>query len=798
MQTRIWLGDLREGRVIRRAIKTAIVVGITLVAITQGASILAGEFTSQMAWQIPLTVMVPFTVSLLTSATVVGSARRVNSAAHGRLRDQLEAINKFPNLNPNPVMRVSLAGDLLYSNSASDPITSALGISEGDRLPASLFQNLTSEAEKELGGSIEVPAGVKTYSLLPVLFGDLDFINVYGTDITAMKVLNKFPDLNPNPVMKMTGDGTLDYANAAADAVVDAMGMVVGGKFSPDIIRSIEDICNDRTDEPLLVSGDGRTYSLNPVYTPEFEITNIYGLDITARIAMNKFPDQNPNPVLRVSIDGNLEYANPASEPICKAMGIEIGDKLPADLMQQFSKIADSGSSETIEVEADDRVFSLLVVAVFEFNCINIYGTDITAMKVLNKFPDLNPSPVMRMSPEGRLEYANSAGAPVVRAMGMEVGDLFSPEMLSTIKALRSGKSSDPLEVSGEGRTYSLTPVHTREFDITNIYGDDITARIAMNKFPDQNPNPVLRISNDQVVEYANPASELTLKAIGARVGERLPEEFFTKIKAISDSGSTESLEVSTGGRTFSLLVVGVFEFGFINLYGTEITATLELEDAHKANELLLLNILPASIADRLKKGEGLIADRFEDMSVLFADVVGFTQISRNMSPSDLVEMLNHVFSLFDRVAERLALEKIKTIGDAYMVAGGLGTDGQGDAEKLADMGLEMLELLAKYREESGVDLQVRIGMHTGPAVAGVVGLKKFIYDIWGETVNTASRMESHGVPNRIQVLESTTEKLAGSHIFEERGKVDVKGIGMLNTYFLTGRRDRQNGAGSG
>ena len=783
---------------IRRAIKTAIIVGITLVAITQGASILAGEFTSQMAWQIPLTVMVPFTVSLLTSATVVGSARRANSAAHGRLRDQLEAINKFPNMNPNPVMRVSLAGDLLYSNSASDPITSALGISEGDRLPASLFQNLTSEVEKELSGSIEVPAGVKTYSLFPVLFGDLDFINVYGTDITAMKVLNKFPDLNPNPVMKMTGDGTLDYANAAADAVVDAMGMVVGGKFSPDIIRSIEDICHDRTDEPLLVSGDGRTYSLKPVYTPEFEITNIYGLDITARIAMNKFPDQNPNPVLRVSIDGNLEYANPASEPICKAMGIEIGEKLPAVLMQQFSKIADSGSSETIEVEADDRVFSLLVVAVFEFNCINIYGTDITAMKVLNKFPDLNPSPVMRMSPEGRLEYANSAGAPVVRAMGMEVGDLFSPEMLSTIEALRSGKSSDPLEVSGEGRTYSLTPVYTREFDITNIYGDDITARIAMNKFPDQNPNPVLRISNDQVVEYANPASELTLKAIGARVGESLPEEFFAKIKAISDSGSSESVEVSTEGRTFSLLVVGVFEFGFINLYGTEITATLELEEAHKANELLLLNILPASIADRLKKGEGLIADRFEDMSVLFADVVGFTQISRNMSPSDLVEMLNHVFSLFDRVAERLALEKIKTIGDAYMVAGGLGTDGQGDAERLADMGLEMLELLAKYREETGTDLRIRIGMHTGPAVAGVVGLKKFIYDIWGETVNTASRMESHGVPNRIQVLESTTEKLAGSHIFEERGKVDVKGIGMLNTYFLTGRRDQQNGAGSG
>ena len=158
-------------------------------------------------------------------------------------------------------------------------------------------------------------------------------------------------------------------------------------------------------------------------------------------------------------------------------------------------------------------------------------------MKVLNKFPDLNPSPVMRMSPNGELEYTNSAAAPVVRAMGMEIGDMFSPEMLSAIKALRSGESSTPLEVSGEGRTYSLTPVHTREFDITNIYGEDITARIAMNKFPDQNPNPVLRVTNDHVVEYANPASDLVLKAIGASVGEKLSNDFFIKLSAISDTG---------------------------------------------------------------------------------------------------------------------------------------------------------------------------------------------------------------------------------------------------------------------
>jgi class 3 adenylate cyclase len=596
MQTRIWLNDLRDGRAIRRALKTAAVVGSILVAFTQGTSIVAGDWTSSMYWQIPLMVMVPFTVSLVTNATVVGSARRANAATHSRLRDQLEAINKFPNLNPNPVLRVSFDGDLIYANTASKPITAALGLSNDEKIPQDLFQNLMVEADKEISGSFEISAGIKTYSLLPVMFKDQGFINVYGTDITAIKVLNEYPDLNPNPVMLM--------------------------------------------------------------------------------------------------------------------------------------------------------------------------------------------------SSEGRLEYVNSAGAPVVRALGIEVGDLFSPDMQSRIIDLRSGSTADALEVSGEGRTYSLTPVYTREFDITHIYGDDITARIAMNKFPDQNPNPVLRITSDQAVEYANPASELTLKAIGAKVGERLSDEFFTKISAISDTGSSESIEVSADGRTFSLLVVGVFEFGFINLYGTEITAALELEKAHRDNELLLLNILPSSIADRLKSGEGLIADRFDDMSVLFADIVGFTQMSKNMNPSELVELLNNVFSLFDNIADKYNLEKIKTIGDAYMIAGGIGTYGRGHAENIADMGLEMLDLIADYRDKTGTDVQIRVGLHMGPAVAGVIGLKKFIYDVWGDTVNTASRMESHGVPSRIQVLESCTIKLAETHVFEERGEVDVKGIGLMTTYFLNGRKD--------
>ena len=177
-------------------------------------------------------------------------------------------------------------------------------------------------------------------------------------------------------------------------------------------------------------------------------------------------------------------------------------------------------------------------------------------------------------------------------------------------------------------------------------------------------------------------------------------------------------------------------------------------------------------------------------MSVLFADIVGFTEISKNMKPYELVEMLNNVFSLFDNIADKYNLEKIKTIGDAYMIAGGIGTDGRGHAENIADMGLEMIDLIADYRDKTGTDVQIRVGLHMGPAVAGVIGLKKFIYDVWGDTVNTASRMESHGVPSRIQVLESCTIKLAETHVFEERGEVDVKGIGLMTTYFLNGRKD--------
>lgn len=205
-------------------------------------------------------------------------------------------------------------------------------------------------------------------------------------------------------------------------------------------------------------------------------------------------------------------------------------------------------------------------------------------------------------------------------------------------------------------------------------------------------------------------------------------------------------------------------------------------------SEALLLNTLPAPIAQRLKMQESSIADSFAEVTVMFADIVGFTQLSENIPPTDLVNLLNTIFSAFDQLTERHGLEKIKTIGDAYMVVGGLPIPRSDHAQAIADMALDMQKSIADFNAKTGEAFSIRIGINTGPVVAGVIGIKKFIYDLWGDTVNTASRMESHGIPGRIQVSAETYARLQDDYQFEERGVIQVKGKGEMLTYLLTGR----------
>ncbi|MCT7985580.1 HAMP domain-containing protein [Laspinema sp. A4] len=211
------------------------------------------------------------------------------------------------------------------------------------------------------------------------------------------------------------------------------------------------------------------------------------------------------------------------------------------------------------------------------------------------------------------------------------------------------------------------------------------------------------------------------------------------------------------------------------------------LEIEREKAERLLLNILPEVIADRLKGHEENIADTFAEVTVLFADIVGFTQLSAQIEAAELVHLLNNIFSRFDRALERYQLEKIKTIGDCYMVVAGMPIPSENSAVAIAEMALEMQEEIARFNTEFNQSLKMRMGIHTGPVVAGVIGIKKFIYDLWGDTVNTASRMESHGIPGQIQVSKTTYDCLKDQYRFEERGAIEIKGKGAMQVYLLKG-----------
>lgn len=216
-----------------------------------------------------------------------------------------------------------------------------------------------------------------------------------------------------------------------------------------------------------------------------------------------------------------------------------------------------------------------------------------------------------------------------------------------------------------------------------------------------------------------------------------------------------------------------------------------KLAEEQSKSERLLLNILPGPIAQRLKQGESTIADSFAEVTVMFADLVGFTKLSTHLSPAELVELLNEIFSAFDELADRYGLEKIKTIGDAYMVVGGLPRPSDNHAEAIAEMAIDIQATIAKMRAKGDRPLSIRIGIHTGPVEAGVIGTKKFTYDLWGDTVNTASRMESQGVPGGIQVTVATYDRLRDKYVFEPRGVIPVKGKGDMMTYLLLDRKNQ-------
>jgi class 3 adenylate cyclase len=268
---------------------------------------------------------------------------------------------------------------------------------------------------------------------------------------------------------------------------------------------------------------------------------------------------------------------------------------------------------------------------------------------------------------------------------------------------------------------------------------------------------------------------------------------FLAFVALVAASGAIDPALAAGAPHIPSGVVVAFFA---LNILGVATTAYALLQYFVRAREReqaksehLLLNVLPEPVAARLKQGEGIIADACAGVTVLFADIVGFTPLSERFSASEVVVLLDRVFARWDLLTARHRVEKIKTIGDAYMVAGGVPLPRDDHAEAIADMALEMGPEVERLAAETGLVLQVRIGIDTGPVVAGVIGRAKFIYDLWGDTVNTASRMESHALPGTIQVTERTYERLRDQYELRTRGTIDIKGKGAMTTYLLVGRR---------
>ena len=261
--------------------------------------------------------------------------------------------------------------------------------------------------------------------------------------------------------------------------------------------------------------------------------------------------------------------------------------------------------------------------------------------------------------------------------------------------------------------------------------------------------------------------------------GEIISKDLFSQpeFKTLSQNRQDELGEVMTAfGNMFARVRQEIL---------TREAAEAQLRTEQEKSERLLLNVLPEAIAIQLKQNLNPIASRFDEVTILFADIVRFTELSARISAVELVNVLNQIFSTFDQLVEKHGLEKIKTIGDAYMVVGGLPTARPDHAEAIARLAIDMQDIISQFQTDSGDLFQLRIGINTGTVVAGVIGLKKFSYDLWGDAVNLASRMESHGIIGKIQVTPTTYQRLKHQFVLTQRGAIQVKGRGEITTYLL-------------
>ena len=491
---------------------------------------------------------------------------------------------------------------------------------------------------------------------------------------------------------------------------------------------------------------------------------------------LKKFPDQNPNPVIRVSGDGILEYYNHPSKSIIKFYNLKINKKIGSDLLEHIN-VAITKKIYSFEIKVESLSYSFKCVYVKELDGINIYGTDITAKKVIDKFPDSNPNPVMRVSYRGVLGYYNIASSKLVEALNLKISETVSNPILKYVGEVSISGCSANYEIHIGNFTYAASFVPVPEFQFIIVYATDITALKVIKKFPNQNPNPVLRVDLEGKLNYFNEASNYIVEKISAAVGARLPEQFLENLL-----NEENKFELEIGSKTYVFDIVKIKEFGFYLIYGTDITDSRDKERILKK----LSKYFSPQVYNSIFSGEldVTINTKRKNLTVFFSDIKSFTTITEKLEPEILTDLITNYLTEMTNIAIKYGGTVDKYIGDAIMIFFGdpqsKGT--KEDAIACVSMALDMRKKLRKlksYWEKTGISesLDVRMGIHTDVCTVGNFGSSdRLDYTVLGNGVNLASRLESMAETNQILISENThnlVNKEFQSQFFSE---ITVKG----------------------
>ena len=492
---------------------------------------------------------------------------------------------------------------------------------------------------------------------------------------------------------------------------------------------------------------------------------------------LKKFPDQNPNPVLRFSNKGVLEYYNSPSKKIIQFFDLEMNEKVNnKDILNELNK-AVSKKIHSFEIKVQSLTYKLKCVYIKELGSINVYGTDITAKKVIDKFPDSNPNPVMRVSYDGVLNYHNKASLRLVGGLSLKVSEIVSKPILKYIGEVSISGEATNYEIKVGNFTYSASFVPVPEFQFIIVYASDITALKVIKKFPNQNPNPVLRINLEGHLDYFNDASTYIVKNLGCTIGSKLPLNLLEKI-----FNEEDAFEREIGSKTYMFNVVKIEEFSFYLIYGTD---TTDSKDKERILEKLSKYFSP-QVYDSIFTGEldVKINTTRKNLTVFFSDIKSFTTITEKLEPEILTDLITNYLTEMTNIAIKHGGTVDKYIGDAIMIFfGDPNSNGaKKDATACVLMALEMKKKLKRLKRDwvkTGLSesLDVRMGIHTDVCTVGNFGSSdRLDYTVLGNGVNLASRLESLAKANQILISENTQNLIKNKIDCKFFNEVKVKG----------------------